>query len=92
MTVGSAEHAAQFARRGRSLILRNMGDEYAENICNKGGSRGVAEADASLFLVITFMASNACNKPIVPTTGPIIPPSAQLVTLFAGGGLGKTHR
>ena len=43
-------------------------------------------------VTMTLIASSAIRIPITPTTGPRIPPSPQLVTLSAGGGLGNIHR
>lgn len=96
MTLASAEQTAQFGRRERRRIDRNGGVEYAEKIRSEGDVVGFPETPlvcASLAgAVMILIASNACTTPIVPTTGPKIPPSAQLTTLSAGGGLGKTHR
>jgi hypothetical protein len=35
-----------------------------------------------------FMASRACNEPIVPTTGPRMPASEQFDTVSGGGAFG----
>lgn len=88
VTLASVEHTAQLGRRERNLIVRNCGVEYAEKINKEGGVASAVPSRA----VRTLIASNACSTPIVPTTGPKIPPSAQLVMLFAGGGFGKTQR
>jgi hypothetical protein len=69
-------------------MVRNGGVEYAENISRDGGDAlGFTAGE-----VMALIASSAWRTPIVPTTGPRIPPSAQLTTLFAGGGFGNTHR
>lgn len=83
MTVGWAEQTAQLGRRERSLMVLNSGDEYAEKMCRAGGFAGV---------VSTLIASRAWRTPIVPTTGPTMPPSAQLRMLVGGGGRGNTQR
>lgn len=42
--------------------------------------------------VMTLIVSRDCRSPMIPTTGPRIPPSPQLVTVSGGGGLGNTQR
>ena len=94
------EQTAQSFLLERRRTLRNCGLLYVENMSIVGfDGSAVAPSDISTspcdrdgFDTISLIASSACKTPMTPTTGPRMPPSPQLSTLSAGGGLGNTHR
>ncbi len=87
------EQAAQFFRLERSRTVRKGWGEEAEKIRRLGGGATIGSVDRLCPPeVINLMASSACSMPMTPTTGPSMPPSPQLMTVSAGGGVGKTQR
>lgn len=81
------EQAKQSARLDLNFTVRNVapGSLFAENK-SRLGLVGLEKVGISL--TISFKHSRAWRTPMVPTTGPKIPPSPQLVTAVAGGGFG----